>query len=93
MAFDNLYCIAFQMMDAQWLAKRASYMEFNVRNVVEPGLFTVWKFRFGYVLTGSRKKIIWQEVLKSTRTQLERELALDDVSSIRDLPAFNLLYK
>lgn len=30
MAFDNLYCVAFQMMDAQWLAKRASYMEFNV---------------------------------------------------------------
>ncbi|XP_019084768.1 PREDICTED: uncharacterized protein LOC104706575 [Camelina sativa] len=41
MAFDNLYCIAFQMMDAQWLAKRASYMEFN-------------------------------DVLKSTRAQLER---------------------
>ncbi|MCL7033847.1 hypothetical protein MKW94_003375 [Papaver nudicaule] len=60
MAFDNLYCIAFQMMDAQWLAKRASYMEFN-------------------------------EVLKSTRTQLERELALEDVSSFKDLPAYNLL--
>lgn len=30
MAFDDLYCVAFQMMDAQWLAKRASYMEFNV---------------------------------------------------------------
>ncbi|XP_030453234.1 uncharacterized protein LOC115674857 [Syzygium oleosum] len=60
MAFDNLYCIAFQMMDAQWLAKRASYMEFN-------------------------------DVLKSTRTQLERELSLEDVSSIRDLPAYNLL--
>lgn len=30
MAFDNLFCVAFQMMDAQWLAKRASYMEFNV---------------------------------------------------------------
>ncbi|KAH9706515.1 ELMO domain-containing protein [Citrus sinensis] len=29
MAFDNLYCVAFQMMDAQWLAKRASYMEFS----------------------------------------------------------------
>ncbi|KAF5725761.1 ELMO domain-containing protein A isoform X1 [Tripterygium wilfordii] len=29
-AFDNLFCVAFQMMDAQWLAKRASYMEFNV---------------------------------------------------------------
>lgn len=60
MAFDNLYCIAFEMMDAQWLAKRASYMEFN-------------------------------EVLKSTRTQLERELALEDVFSVKDLPAYNFL--
>ncbi|KAI7992592.1 ELMO domain-containing protein A [Camellia lanceoleosa] len=60
MAFDNLYCIAFQMMDAQWLAMRASYMEFN-------------------------------DVLKSTRTQLERELELEDVSHVKDLPAYNLL--
>ncbi|KAL2464483.1 ELMO/CED-12 family protein [Forsythia ovata] len=62
MAFDNLFCIAFEMLDAQWLAKRASYMEFN-------------------------------EVLKSTRTQLERELALDDIYSVKDLPAYNLLLK
>uniref|UniRef100_A0A5B7AH18 Putative ELMO domain-containing protein B isoform X1 n=1 Tax=Davidia involucrata TaxID=16924 RepID=A0A5B7AH18_DAVIN len=60
MAFDNLFCVAFQMMDAQWLAKRASYMEFN-------------------------------DVLKSTRTQLERELALEDVFTVKDLPAYNLL--
>ncbi|GAB4858020.1 hypothetical protein Ancab_015923 [Ancistrocladus abbreviatus] len=60
MAFDDLYCVAFQMMDAQWLAKRASYMEFN-------------------------------DVLKSTRTQLERELELEDVSGVKDLPAYNLL--
>uniref|UniRef100_A0A1D1YY16 ELMO domain-containing protein A n=1 Tax=Anthurium amnicola TaxID=1678845 RepID=A0A1D1YY16_9ARAE len=60
MAFDNLYCIAFQLLDAQWLAKRASYMEFN-------------------------------DVLKSTRVQLERELALEDVSCIADLPAYNML--
>ncbi|PON80647.1 ELMO domain containing protein [Parasponia andersonii] len=60
MAFDDLFCVAFQMMDAQWLAKRASYMDFN-------------------------------DVLKSTRTQLERELALEDVSSVKDLPAYNLL--
>ncbi|XP_012070343.1 ELMO domain-containing protein A isoform X2 [Jatropha curcas] len=60
MAFDNLYCVAFQMMDAQWLAKRASYMQFN-------------------------------DVLKSTRMQLERELALEDVHSVKDLPAYNLL--
>ncbi|KAF8391380.1 hypothetical protein HHK36_023684 [Tetracentron sinense] len=61
-AFDVLYCIAFEMMDAQWLAMRASYMEFN-------------------------------EVLQVTRTQLERELALEDVHRIRDLPAYNLLYQ
>ncbi|XP_047947251.1 ELMO domain-containing protein A-like isoform X2 [Salvia hispanica] len=28
-AFDVLYCIAFSMMDAQWLAMQASYMQFN----------------------------------------------------------------
>ncbi|XWS58603.1 hypothetical protein CRYUN_Cryun08bG0048800 [Craigia yunnanensis] len=60
MAFDNLYCVAFQMMDALWLVKRASYMEFN-------------------------------DVLKSTRKQLEREFSLEDVSSVKDLPAYNLL--
>ncbi|XP_057971884.1 uncharacterized protein LOC131160325 isoform X2 [Malania oleifera] len=60
LAFDKLYCVAFQLMDAQWLARRASYMEFN-------------------------------DVLKSTRTQLERELALEDVSGVEDLPAYNVL--
>ncbi|CAL9095462.1 unnamed protein product [Musa textilis] len=59
-AFDNLYCIAFCMLDAQWLARHASYMEFN-------------------------------EVLKSTRIQLERELALEDVTSVKDLPAYNMI--
>ncbi|XVE49886.1 hypothetical protein DITRI_Ditri01bG0118200 [Diplodiscus trichospermus] len=61
-AFDVLYCIAFEMMDAQWLAMHASYMEFN-------------------------------EVLHATRIQLHRELSLDDVHRIQDLPAYNLLYK
>ncbi|KAK8713071.1 hypothetical protein V6N13_148298 [Hibiscus sabdariffa] len=60
MAFDNLYCVAFQMLDAQWLAKQATYMEFN-------------------------------EILKSTRTQLEHELSLSNVSSVKDLPAYSLL--
>lgn len=60
-AFDVLYCIAFAMMDAQWLAMHASYMEFN-------------------------------EVLRATRIQLERELSLEDVHRIEDLPAYNLLY-
>uniref|UniRef100_A0A5B7AHH0 Putative ELMO domain-containing protein A isoform X2 n=1 Tax=Davidia involucrata TaxID=16924 RepID=A0A5B7AHH0_DAVIN len=61
-AFDVLYCVAFEMMDAQWLAMHASYMEFN-------------------------------EVLQVTRTQLERELSLEDVHRIHDLPAYNLLYQ
>lgn len=28
-AFDLLYCISFKLMDNQWLAMRASYMDFN----------------------------------------------------------------
>lgn len=50
------------MMDAQWLAMHASYMEFN-------------------------------EVLQVTRTQLERELSLEDVRRIQDLPAYNFLFQ
>lgn len=30
-AFDLLYCVAFVVMDKQWLEKSATYMEFNVR--------------------------------------------------------------
>ncbi|QCD87807.1 engulfment and cell motility protein 1 [Vigna unguiculata] len=59
-AFDILYCISFEMMDAQWLAMHASYMDFN-------------------------------DVLNATRIQLERELSLEDINRIQDLPAFNLL--
>lgn len=56
-AFDALYCVAFQMLDAQWLALGASYMEFNV-------------------------------VLQATRAELEKELALDDVERVEDLPSY-----
>eukprot|EP00252_Welwitschia_mirabilis_P001961 TRINITY_DN11926_c0_g1_i2.p1 TRINITY_DN11926_c0_g1~~TRINITY_DN11926_c0_g1_i2.p1 ORF type:complete len:306 (+),score=60.33 TRINITY_DN11926_c0_g1_i2:75-992(+) len=59
-AFDLLYCIAFEMMDAQWLARRASYMDFNA-------------------------------VLKATRVQLEKELQLEDVFRLEDMPSYALL--
>ncbi|THU48387.1 hypothetical protein C4D60_Mb09t25690 [Musa balbisiana] len=59
-AFDLLYCVAFMVMDKQWLERNASYMEFN-------------------------------EVLKSTRAQLERELLMDDVIRIEDMPSYSLL--
>ncbi|KAH9733472.1 ELMO domain-containing protein [Citrus sinensis] len=59
-AFDLLYCITFKLMDHQWLAMRASYMDFNT-------------------------------VMKSTRRQLERELLLEDVTRLEDLPSYSLL--
>lgn len=60
MAFDMLFCVAFEMLDAHWLAKHASYMEFN-------------------------------EVLKATRMQLEKELSMEDVNCVQDMPGYNLL--
>nr|GLL49609.1 ELMO domain-containing protein A isoform X2 [Ipomoea trifida] len=59
-AFDLLYCVAFLVMDKQWLEKNATYMEFN-------------------------------DVLRSTQTQLEKELLMDDVLRIEDLPSYTLL--
>ncbi|KAH9708242.1 ELMO domain-containing protein [Citrus sinensis] len=59
-AFDLLYCVAFVVMDKQWLERNATYMEFN-------------------------------DVLKSTRAQLERELLMDDVLQIEEMPSYSLL--
>ncbi|KAJ8631999.1 hypothetical protein MRB53_025335 [Persea americana] len=59
-AFDLLYCITFKLMDQQWLAMHASYMDFN-------------------------------SVMKSTRRQLEREMLLDDIVRLEDMPSYSLL--
>ncbi|KAJ6911373.1 LOW QUALITY PROTEIN: hypothetical protein NC652_021863 [Populus alba x Populus x berolinensis] len=59
-AFDLLYCVAFVVMDKQWLERNATYMEFN-------------------------------DILKSTRAQVERELLMDDVLRIEDMPSYSLL--
>ncbi|XP_044432086.1 ELMO domain-containing protein C-like [Triticum aestivum] len=59
-AFDLLYCVAFLVMDKQWVEKNASYMDFN-------------------------------EILKSTRAQLEKDLLLEDVLRIEDMPSYRLL--
>ncbi|CAA6669789.1 unnamed protein product [Spirodela intermedia] len=59
-AFDLLYCIAFKMMDQQWLAMHASYMDFS-------------------------------SVMKSTCRHLERELLLEDILTLEDLPSYSLL--
>ncbi|KAF8380601.1 hypothetical protein HHK36_028089 [Tetracentron sinense] len=61
-AFDLLYCITFKLMDQQWLAMHASYMDFNT-------------------------------VMKSTRRQLERELLLEDIARLEDMPSYSLLLR
>jgi hypothetical protein len=37
--------------------------------------------------------LLYQEVMKSTRTQLERELVLEDVLAVKDLPSYTMLDK
>ncbi|KAL8129802.1 LOW QUALITY PROTEIN: hypothetical protein V2J09_018957 [Rumex salicifolius] len=59
-AFNLLYCIAFKLLDHQWLEMHASYMDFNA-------------------------------VMKSTRRQLERELLLEDVTRLEDMPSYKLI--
>ncbi|AQK62129.1 hypothetical protein ZEAMMB73_Zm00001d013017 [Zea mays] len=49
--------------------------------------------RFAFTLTEDTTDHQYEEVLKATRQQLERELSLEDLNSIHDLPACNLLYK
>jgi hypothetical protein len=46
MAFDMLYCVAFEMLDAHWLAMRASYMEFNVTLSLCPFCHVNWVLLF-----------------------------------------------
>ncbi|XP_047323356.1 ELMO domain-containing protein A [Impatiens glandulifera] len=59
-AFDLLYCVAFMVMDKQWLERNASYMEFN-------------------------------DILKCTRAQLEKEILMDNVIRIEGMPSYSLL--
>ncbi|KAA3462556.1 ELMO domain-containing protein A-like isoform X1 [Gossypium australe] len=93
-AFDVLYCVAFELMDAQWLAMHASYMEFNVLSLSR-SLVAFTSCQTSFFLWNSKLngKDALLEVLQVTRTQLQRELSLDDVHRIQDLPAYNLLYK
>lgn len=44
-------------------------------------------------ITSLNNFLFFQEVLKVTRRQLERELSLEDIDRIQDLPAYNLLYQ
>lgn len=88
-AFDLLYCVAFVVMDKQWLEKNATYMEFNVRmkstyRLTDP-FYEVRQYQT------NEMNIHMQDVLKSTRAQVERELLMDDVLRIEDMPSYALL--
>jgi hypothetical protein len=88
-AFDLLYCVAFVVMDKQWLETNATYMQFNVRNL----MFTSKKKCVSKELNNcvSFLFLLLQDILKSTRVQLERELMIDDVLRIEDMPSYSLL--
>ena len=76
-------------MDKQWLDKNASYMDFNVRSA-----YAHFILCFNSKCKSSTDLMFvmhYQEVLKSTRAQLERELMLDDVIHIDDMPSYSLL--
>nr|VDD60442.1 unnamed protein product [Brassica oleracea] len=63
-AFDLLYCIAFKLMDQQWLSMCASYMEFNgtCHPAIERGKGS------GNSRVGLRKKIHCFPILSSRRS-------------------------
>jgi len=76
------------VLDAQWLARRASYMQFNVSIVDLDNNLCIFHFITLFELMVIS---ILQEVLKSTRVQLENELTMGCISSVQDLPSFRML--
>ena len=96
-------------MDHQWLAMRASYMDFNVCILQPESSFWVIgdtkKKKAEVDLLGHHNAIdpqasesmlflcyfVLQTVMKATRRQLERELLLEDITRLEDLPSYTLL--
>ncbi|KAF9687661.1 hypothetical protein SADUNF_Sadunf02G0116300 [Salix dunnii] len=84
-AFDLLYCIAFKLMDHEWLTMQASYMDFND--------LAYWheSVTFGAILRCLALHKCIECLMKSTRCQLERELLSEDITLLEDLPSYTLL--
>jgi len=78
-------------MDQKWLDMHASYMDFNVRlsflirNPLDT-FFVPNTFHPDQIVEQSL-----QSVIKSTRRQLERELLLEDIQRIEDMPSYRFL--
>lgn len=73
-AFDMLYCVAFEMLDAQWLAMRASYMEFNVCST--PNLLPRLRLRTCETSTRPLVLLLRQPCFAAHTSCLTRNLAL-----------------
>lgn len=79
------------MMDQQWLAMHASYMDFSVSPgptvyLVPPSFLLI-----GRIISGLFLCVKKQAVMKSTCRHLERELLLEDILTLEDLPSYSLL--
>jgi hypothetical protein len=90
-AFDILYCITFKLMDQKWLEMHASYMDFNVRLSFLICNLSDTFFVPSTFLADQIAELTLQTVIKSTRRQLERELLLEDIQRIEDMPSYRFL--
>lgn len=90
-AFDILYCITFKLMDQKWLDMNATYMDFNVRlSFLIQNLLDMFSVPRTFCPDQFVKQSL-QTVIKSTRRQLERELLLEDIQRIEDMPSYRFL--
>lgn len=88
-------------MDQQWLDMHATYMDFNVCCLSIQVLATRKLSPSNLFLTSSsmvaknyQLRIVLlklQTVMKATRRQIERELLLEDILRIEDMPSYKLL--
>jgi ELMO domain-containing protein len=84
------------VMDQKWLDMHATYMDFNVclsflkliYNLSGTPLYQVPSIHDPDQIM---ELLSLQTVIKSTRRQLERELLLEDVKRIEDMPSYRFL--
>lgn len=72
-------------MDQKWLEMHATYMDFNVC------LSLMCHILHSPFLSDQIAILSLQTVIKSTRRQLERELLLEDIQQIEDMPSYSFL--
>ena len=77
-------------MDRKWLEMHATYMDFNVC-LSSMCILLVTLFVQSPFFSDQIGVLSLQTVIKSTRRQLERELLLEDIQQIEDMPSYSFL--